>query len=276
MSLSKTLSRTLAKLTHTDWATLFLLYTTHTFCEVFSKSTERVKAIVFSASLLRLADAILCPHDLCRYCQSDLELSDTSFPLANTDSQPHNLSTHPSTQHPCHPARTPSKTLTKEVFLIRTFFPVSNSPLPLNTPLPCFRLLACLITFCRLEQTEMLEGWKRWEGNGWGRWWEGARGGGNRGLLRVRDVGRCYRECEDRGQQDPDHSYSITTRPLHINPPAFVIISPLLLLCFSSPSVYTKALGQSLNLKHTEQNLEEQHDLSRTQQQIHKKCSETQ
>lgn len=34
------------------------------------------------------------------------------------------------------------------------------------------------------------------------------------GLSRAHDAGRCYRECEDGGQKDLDHSTSITTRPL--------------------------------------------------------------
>lgn len=55
-------------------------------------------------------------------------------------------------------SKNPSKTLTKKVFLIRRISPVSNSPLPLNTPLPCFHPRACLITFCRLGQIGALEG----------------------------------------------------------------------------------------------------------------------
>lgn len=250
MSLSKALSRMPAKKTHTlTEQCCLLLYATHTFRRARVKMAKGARAVCSPASLLWLCDAVLCPHDLCRYCQSDLELPDTSFPLAHTESPPHNLSTHPSTRHPCHPAITPSKTLTKEIFfffLIRTFFPFSNGPLPLNTPLPCFRLLACLITFCRHEQTEMLGGWKRWEGDGRGRWWEGARGGGNGegGCLRTRDVGGRYGGCEDRGQQDLDRRYSITTRPLQMNPPAFVIISTLLLL----PQCTQKPWGKVLTL----------------------------
>lgn len=107
----------------------------------------------------------------------------------------------------------------------------------------------------------MLEGWKRWEGDGRGIWWwEGVHGRGDRSLSRAHDVGRYYREGEYRGQQDLDHHYSITTRPVQINPPASVIISPLLFLCLCSTPVYTEALGQSLNLKHKEGNLEVQHD----------------
>lgn len=72
-----------------------------------------------------------CPRDLCRYCQSDLELSDTFSPLANTDSRPHNLSTHPSSRRPCHTARNPPKHLLRRFFffffLIRRIFPVSNN-----------------------------------------------------------------------------------------------------------------------------------------------------
>lgn len=85
------------------------------------------------------------------------------------------------------------------------------------------------------------------------------------GLLEAHDVGRCYRGCEDRGQQNLDHSDSISSQlnqskqiPLH--PPAIIAAPPL--LCFFPPSVplysgvYTETLGQSLNLKHTEEKLE--------------------
>jgi len=41
-----------------------------------------------------------------------------------------------------------------------------------------------------------------------------------------------------------------------MNPAAFVIIP----FFFSAPSVDTEALGQSLNLKHAAENLEEEHD----------------
>lgn len=89
-------------------------------------------------SLHPLVDVVLCPHDLYRYCQSDLELSDTFSPLANTDSQPHNLPTRPSTPRPCHTARTPPKHLLRRFFLIRRISPFSNSPLPPQHSTPMF------------------------------------------------------------------------------------------------------------------------------------------
>lgn len=232
MSLSKALSRIVAKSTHTGWGTLFLHDTTRT------KSAERVEAYVVPAAPLRSTDAVLRPCDLCRYCQSDLELSDTSFPRANTDSQPHNLSAHPSTQHPCHPA--PSKTLTKEFFffLIRTIFPVSNTPSPPQHSTPLFPP-ACL-------PHHILQTWTDWNAGRVeevGRRWVGACGGGKRGLLRAHDAGRCYSECEDRGQRDWDRRYSITTRPLQINPPAFVIISPFFLFLPSLSLCVHRSLG---------------------------------
>lgn len=93
-----------------DWAVLFLLHTAHTIWKVFSKNTKHEKAIVFPATSLR-PGAALCPNDLWKYCQSDLALSDTSPPLANIDSLLYNQSAQPSTQDPCHPARTPPKHL---------------------------------------------------------------------------------------------------------------------------------------------------------------------
>lgn len=131
-------------------------------------------------------------------------------------------------------SKNPSETLTKEVFLIRRISPVSNSPLSHNTPLLCFRPHACLITFCRLGQIGALEGGR------------GGKAMGGEGGKRVDVAGRkeqdiwelvegmwCWLMLQRMwGQQDLDHSDSITTRPHLINPPAFVIISPLCLFCF--------------------------------------------
>lgn len=122
------------------------------------------------------------PNDLWRYCQSDLALSHTSFPLASTDSLLYNQSAQPSTQHPCHPARTSPKHLLWRFFLIRTYFPDSNNPPQHSAPMfpP-----ACL-------PHHILQTWADWNagrveevGGWWGRWWwEGAQGGWNRGLVK--------------------------------------------------------------------------------------------
>lgn len=138
---------------------LFLRYTAHTRCKLFSKSMECEKAIVFTASLMRglmMSSVLMTSTDTASQTWSSLTLFP---PLANTDSHPHNLSTHPSTQYTCHTARTPLEHLVRLFFffLIRRIPPVSNSALPLNTPLP---FSACLITFCRLGQIGALEGWR--------------------------------------------------------------------------------------------------------------------
>lgn len=223
MSLSKSLSRTLAK---------FTLTLTEQRCSFVTQPTLSVKCSVRALEVKRplwcLTDrsmSSLCPRDLCRYCQSDLELSDTFSPRANTDSQPHNLSTHPSTRRPCHTARNPPKHLLRRFFffwffLIGRIFPVSNnSPSPPSLHFRPARMPHHILqTWAdrragRLEEVRRRRVGKVAAGCTWREerdaflLWGGS-------MLSARDVGRCSAECEDRGQQDWDHNNSITTGPL--------------------------------------------------------------
>lgn len=162
-----------------------------------------------------------CPHDLYRYCQSDLEPSDTFSPLAKTESHPHNQSTQPSTQYPCHTARTPAKHLLRRFFLIRRISPVSNGSLSPSTlhshvsaHMPASSYFSDLGRLERWKAGEVVRGRVGKVAGGW-TWWEKKKeiaffGG----LLRACDFGRCYCECDDRGQPHLDHGDSITTRPL--------------------------------------------------------------
>lgn len=238
MSLSKTLSRIPAKFTHT--------LTGH-YCSVVIQPTLSVKCSVRAMNVKRPACSLhpLWDEWCCPVSPRPLQilsvrlraLSDTFFLLASTDSQPHNLSTHPSNQYSCYTARTPMKHLLRRFFLIRRISPVSNSPLLLDTPLPCFRLRACLITFYRLGQIGALQGWRGGKAMGRecgrrvdvvGRKGQHAFFGG---VLEAHDVGRCYWGYEDRGQQDLDHSGLNQSKQIPLYSPDIIAAPPLLSLC---------------------------------------------